>query len=104
MAKPPKKPKVEDIETEPGAEERFERSLVAPKYVRSSNSGFLIMGHRFEVSKDGGETLLLVYPPEAIRELAKILDDAETLHGPLPDMMLTPVYGTYTAGTRGPSA
>ena len=27
MAKPPKKPKVEDIETEPGAEERFERTV-----------------------------------------------------------------------------
>ena len=27
MAKPPKKPKPEDIETEPGAEERFERTV-----------------------------------------------------------------------------
>jgi len=27
MAKLPKKPKVEDIETEPGAEERFERTV-----------------------------------------------------------------------------
>ena len=27
MAKPPKKPKLEDIETEPGAEERFERTV-----------------------------------------------------------------------------
>ena len=55
------------------------------------------MGHRFEVSKDGTETLVLVYPPAAIRELVRILNDAEALHGPLPDVMQTPVYGAYTA-------
>lgn len=54
------------------------------------------MSHHFEVSEGGSETLLLVYPPAVIRELAEILVSAERLHGPLPTMMQTPIYGTYT--------
>jgi len=42
MAESPKKPKVEDIETEPGAEERFERTvrrmLTTPPQPRKAKS------------------------------------------------------------------
>ena len=55
------------------------------------------MTHRFEVNKDGPETLILVYPPAAIRHLAETLAAAVRLHGPLPDTMQVPVRGVYTA-------
>ena len=75
------------------------------------------MTHRFEMKEEGTETLILVYPPAAIRHLAETLAAAERLHGPLPDMMQVPMRGVYitntldrdsseraSVGTRGPSA
>ena len=57
------------------------------------------MTHRLEMNEDGTETLILVYPPAAIRHLAETLAAAERLHGPLPDLMQVPVRGVYTATT-----
>ena len=57
------------------------------------------MTHRFEVNEDGAETLILVFPPAAIRDLAERLGAAERLHGPLPEMMQAPVRGAYTTAT-----
>ena len=56
--------------------------------------------YRFEISEDGNEMLLLVYPPRAILELAETLAAAEKLHGPLPEIMQTPVRGAYTLDER----
>jgi hypothetical protein len=41
------------------------------------------------------DTLLLIYPPAAIRELAESLDRIERLFGSLPAVMQVPVYGTF---------
>ena len=57
------------------------------------------MTHHFEVNDDGPETLILVYPPAAIRHLAETLVAAERLHGSLPDMMQVPIHGVYTTIT-----
>ena len=57
------------------------------------------MTYRFEMNEDGTDTLILVYPPAAIRHLAETLAAAERLHGPLPDMLQTPVRGVYITTT-----
>ncbi len=57
------------------------------------------MTHRFEMDNDGAETLILVFPPAAIRDLAKRLEATERLHGPLPEVMQAPVRGAYTNST-----
>ena len=54
------------------------------------------MTHRFEMSDDGAETLILVFSPTAICDLAERLATVERLHGPLPEMMQAPVRGAYT--------
>jgi len=51
--------------------------------------------HRFEISEGCNHTLLLVYPPESIRELASRLDAIERAHGPLPALMQVPVKGRF---------
>jgi hypothetical protein len=53
------------------------------------------MVHQFEITDRPGteDTLLLVYPPEAIRELNRILDRMEQSHGKLPALLRTPVRG-----------
>ncbi len=57
------------------------------------------MTHRFEMSDEGAETLILVFSPAAIRDLAERLAATERLHGPLPEMMQAPVRGAYTTAT-----
>lgn len=57
------------------------------------------MMHRFEMNNGGAETLILVFPPAAIRDLAERLEAAERIHGPLPEMMQAPVRGAYTTAT-----
>ena len=58
------------------------------------------MTHHFELSEDGRDTLILVFPPAAVHDLAERLASAEKLHGPLPAMMQAPVKGAYTEITR----
>jgi hypothetical protein len=55
------------------------------------------MNHHFEIG-DGPEyadTLLLIYPPEAIRELNAILDRIELSRGKMPAQRHTPVKGRF---------
>jgi hypothetical protein len=72
-------------------------SALAPKYLGLSNFKVLTMKHLFEIG-DGPEhadTLLLIYPPEAIRELNSILDRIEISKGRMPAQLHTPVKGRF---------
>ena len=58
------------------------------------------MRHRFDISADGGDMLVLVYQPTAIRELVKLLDDLEAADK-LPEYMQTPVRGVFCLSKEG---
>ena len=59
------------------------------------------MKHIFEVGDSAAhnDTLILVYPPDVIRDMARVLDGAEKsakrLGHTLPDLIRTPIYGQY---------